>query len=77
MVAYSISLSRGKVILFRAPDHPEHIFNNYQLGWNEFVANQIEVHEVLGDQTTTLFEPNIKILAAKINFCLNKIHQNS
>ncbi|HEY9768034.1 MAG TPA: amino acid adenylation domain-containing protein [Coleofasciculaceae cyanobacterium] len=67
----------GKVILFRAPDNPEHIFHDYQLGWNEFVANEIEVHEVLGDQTTMLFEPNIKILAAQINSCLNEIYQNS
>jgi amino acid adenylation domain-containing protein len=62
-----------KVILFRAPDNPEHVEQNYQLGWDEFVTGELEVHEVLGDQTTMLFEPHIKILAAKLNSCLNNV----
>jgi thioesterase domain-containing protein/acyl carrier protein len=63
----------GKVILFRAPDNPEHVNQNYQLGWDEFVTGELEVHEVLGDQTTMLFEPHIKVLAAKLNSCLNNV----
>ena len=65
-----------KVILFRAPDNPEHVSQNHQLGWNEFVTGELEVHEVLGDQTTMLFEPHIKILATKLNDCLGEVLQD-
>ena len=66
--------SGGKVHLFRAPDNPEHIHQNYQLGWDEFVTEELEIHEVLGDQTTMLFEPHIHVLADKLDACLNQIH---
>ena len=66
---------QGKVILFRATDNPEHKYHNYQLGWDEFVTDGIELYEVSGDQTTMLFEPNIRTLAAQINCSLDKIHQ--
>ena len=66
--------SGGKVHLFRAPDNPEHIHQNYQLGWDEFVTDELEIHEVLGDQTTMLFEPHIHVLADKLDACLNQIY---
>ena len=66
--------SGGKVHLFRAPDNPEHIHQNYQLGWDEFVTGELEIHEVLGDQTTMLFEPHIHVLADKLDACLQKIY---
>ena len=65
----------GKVILFRANDNPEHKYHNYQLGWDEFLTDELEIYEVPGDQTTMLFEPNIRILAAQIDSSLHKIHQ--
>ena len=64
----------GKVHLFRAPDNPEHIHHNYQLGWDEFVIDELEIHEVLGDQTTMLFEPHIHVLADKLDSCLQKVY---
>ena len=67
----------GKVVLFRAPDNPEHASQNYQLGWDEFVtSDELEVHEVLGDQTTMLFEPHIKVLATKLNDSLAQALEN-
>ena len=63
----------GKVYLFRAPDNPEHKFQKYQLGWDEFVTGDLAIHEVLGDQTTMLFEPHIRVLAAKLTACLNEV----
>ena len=65
----------GKVILFRANDNPEHRYHNYQLGWDEFLTDELEIYQVPGDQTTMLFEPNIRILAAQIDSSLHKIHQ--
>ena len=60
----------GKVLLIRAKDNPEHIYYNYELGWDEFITDELEVAEIPADQTTLLFEPHIRILAAKLNSCL-------
>ena len=71
---YTPKAYRGsKVVLIRANDNPEHIHHNYQLGWNEFVTDGLEVYEVPADQTTLLFEPHIHTLAAKLNSCLENI----
>ena len=68
---YTPQTYRGsKVILIRASDNPEHIHHNYQLGWDEFVTEELEVYEIPADQTTLLFEPHIRTLAAKLNSCL-------
>lgn len=64
----------SKVILIRASDNPEHIHHNYQLGWDEFVTKDLEVYEIPADQTTLLFEPHIRTLAAKLNSCLAEIY---
>ena len=66
----------SKVILIRANDNPEHIHQNYQLGWDEFVTEELEVYEISADQTTLLFEPHIRTLAAKLNSCLAEIYSD-
>lgn len=66
----------SKVILIRANDNPEHIHHNYQLGWDEFVTEELVVYEISADQTTLLFEPHIRTLAAKLNSCLAEIHSD-
>jgi hypothetical protein len=64
----------GKVLLIRANDNPEHINHNYQLGWDKFLTDELEVCEISADQTTLLFEPHIRSLAVKLNSCLARIH---
>ena len=64
----------GKVILIRANDNPAHINHNYQLGWDEFLTDELEVYEMQCDQTTLLFEPHIRTLASKLNSSLARIH---
>ena len=72
---YTPRTYRGsKVILIRASDNPEHIHHNYQLGWDEFITEELEVYEIPADQTTLLFEPHIRTLAAKLNSCLAKAY---
>ena len=60
----------GKIVLIRARDNPEHVEHNYQLGWDEFISQEFEIYEIPADQTTLLFEPHIRTLAAKLNSCL-------
>lgn len=64
----------GKVILIRANDNPAHVNHNYQLGWDEFLSDELEVCEIQCDQTTLLFEPHIRTLASKLNSSLAEIH---
>ena len=66
----------GKVILIRANDNPAHINHNYQLGWDEFLTDELEVYEIQSDQTTLLFEPHIRTLASKLNSSLARIHHH-
>ena len=73
---YTPRTYRGKVILIRANDNPEHIYQNYQLGWDEFVTEELEIYEISADQTTLLFEPHIRTLAAKLNSCLAEIYSD-
>jgi thioesterase domain-containing protein len=41
-----------------------------QLGWGRIVAGEIEVHEVPGEHVSMFREPNVRILAEKLNQCL-------
>ena len=67
----------GKVILVRARDNPEHVHHNYQLGWDEFVGEDLEIHEIPADQTTLLFEPHIRTLATVLNASLQEVRSSS
>ena len=66
----------GKVVLIRANDNPEHVHHNYQLGWEEFVTEELEIYEIPADQTTLLFEPHIRTLAARLNSCLKEVYEH-
>ena len=62
----------GKVVLIRATENPQHVHHNDRLGWDEFVTEELEIYDIPADQTTLLFEPHIRTLAARLNFCLKE-----
>jgi thioesterase domain-containing protein len=41
-------------------------------GWQEIVAGGVELHEVPGDHTSMLDEPNVQVLAAQLRNCLDR-----
>jgi thioesterase domain-containing protein len=41
-----------------------------ELGWGRVVAGGVEVHEMAGEHTSILREPNVQILAGKLTSCL-------
>ena len=76
----------GKLTLFRASEPPkEWSFNarnkpslddwyerDPSYGWKDLVEGGIDIFDVPGDHNLMLKEPNIKILAAKLNSCLSE-----
>ncbi len=64
----------GKMVLFRAMERNE--FDPYyadpELGWGLFAAGGLEVHDVPGDHTGILKEPNVQVMAAKLRACLER-----
>lgn len=65
----------GKVILFRAMDRdqfkPED--SDSQFGWGELAAGGLEVHHVPGNHLGILKEPDVRVLAEKLQECLERV----
>ncbi|MBD2040985.1 amino acid adenylation domain-containing protein, partial [Microcoleus sp. FACHB-672] len=64
----------GKITLFRAMDRNEFeaTYTDPQLGWGEFAAGELEIHDIPGDHIGILQEPNVKVLAEKLSVYLQK-----
>lgn len=60
----------GKMTLFRASNQPLGIQPDATLGWENFVAGKLEIHEVPGHHGSIVAEPYVRILAEKLNDCL-------
>jgi amino acid adenylation domain-containing protein/non-ribosomal peptide synthase protein (TIGR01720 family) len=58
----------GAVTLLRAGEGPP--APDPQLGWGEFVAGAVELHEVPGNHYSILTEPNVRVLAERLGSCL-------
>ncbi len=76
VLAYAPQVYPGKITLFRAsasiyravdgsPDSDE-------LGWDEFAGGGLEVYQVPGDHSTSIAEPHVRVLAAKLKPCLDR-----
>ncbi|MBK9399632.1 MAG: amino acid adenylation domain-containing protein [Bacteroidetes bacterium] len=74
LMNYKIKPYKGSLVLFRAKDG--HYNNEYDedLGWGNFVKGKTTVITVPGDHNTIFEEPNVPVLAAKMNEILNKMH---
>ncbi|MBK9320981.1 MAG: hypothetical protein IPM91_20755 [Bacteroidetes bacterium] len=74
LMNYKIKPYKGSLVLFRAKDG--HYNNEYDedLGWGNFVKGTTTVITVPGDHNSIFEEPNVPILAAKMNEILNKIN---
>jgi thioesterase domain-containing protein/acyl carrier protein len=61
----------GKVTLFNAADRDLALIKDDQYGWVG-LAREIEIHPVPGNHDTMLTEPNVSVLAQKLNDCLKQ-----
>lgn len=73
--AYSpSSLELGsRVILFKATDAKNEALDGPVLGWDEFLLDRLEVHNVSGDHYTMLANPNARELAGHLRAYLDSV----
>ncbi len=65
----------GRIDLFRAVNQKEIWHRDNLLGWGGLASGGIEVHDIPGDHTSMLTEPDVAILAEKLRECLSKWRQ--
>lgn len=63
----------GRVCLFKAFEQPILAASDYSMGWNSIIVEGLEIYDVPGNHYTILREPQVRVLADKLNFCLNKL----
>jgi thioesterase domain-containing protein len=66
----------GKASIFLARDTlwrvcPE---KDPRLDWGSFIAKGFETFEIPGDHALVIREPNVRVLAQRLNHCLEKVH---
>jgi amino acid adenylation domain-containing protein len=65
----------GKVDLFRALNQKEIWHHDLLLGWDGLAVGGIQVHNIPGDHTSLVREPDVYILAERLSECLSKARQ--
>lgn len=76
---HSPQLYQGRVACFIAEESitKECQFDPMQPnGWNRLVADEIQLYKIPGDHFTMHYEPNVKVLAEKLNAYLEEVDQD-
>ena len=76
MNAYRPTPYAGKVTLFWGAESPG-IASDRRLGWSEVAGDGLEVHVVPGTHQTMRMEPHVRVLAEKINSCIERACRRS
>lgn len=63
----------GKVVLFRSSNRPATVADPYE-GWNHYIENGLEIHDIVSDHDGILLEPQVRIVAQQLNDCLRRLH---
>ncbi len=67
---YSRKQYPGKVTLLRSDKRSVGEYDRESLGWKQF-AEDVDVRVIPGNHITLLEEPNVKVLAGKLQNCIN------
>ena len=71
---YKPQLYSGRVVYFSAQENQDLIFDPMQAnGWNSWVAGEIEIVKVPGKHGIYHEEPHVRVLAEKLNACLEEV----
>lgn len=62
----------GRLELFRATNQKEIWYQDPVLGWAGLALGGIQVHDIPGDHSSIIAEPNVCILAEKLRRCLSR-----
>ena len=67
----------GEITLYRSIERPTKSHYNLSLGWDKQITQKLEVHDMPGHHNTLVLEPNVRILARKMQIHINeKILEN-
>ena len=69
---YVPSQYSGNVTLFLATSQPLGIVPDQTLGWGKYVSGEIEIHEVPGHHGSIVSEPFVRVLAEKLEKCIER-----
>lgn len=69
---YQMNPFKGKLHLFKANERLYFIDDSKYLGWSSLASDGVMVYEIPGDHNTIFHEPNVKILANKIQNILDQ-----
>ena len=73
MSLYRPAIYPGRLTIFRSLSREAAFENDEFLGWERFAAGGIEVLDVTGRHIEMLNEPNVRLLAAKLRECLDRV----
>jgi len=62
----------GRVILFRSSREPLGGLSDPYAGWNEYLANGLQVCEVKSNHDNILLEPQVQLVAEQLRTCLDE-----
>lgn len=77
---YTPTAFPGKVVLFQSRQKSLTRVQDLRLGWTAYVPAGLEVHDIDADHDNVLLEPQVKVVAEKLQTCLAeipKIHSES
>jgi thioesterase domain-containing protein/acyl carrier protein len=70
LAAYKLHAYPGKITLFHA-ENPDDGYEYLAVhGWTQFAKGGIEIHEVPGEHQTIFAQPNVRVLAEKLDACI-------
>ncbi|MEI2581295.1 amino acid adenylation domain-containing protein [Scytonema sp. PRP1] len=80
VTAYTLQDYPGRMTLLRTDDksRTDAVGEQYdpQFGWGDVVTGGVDIHYIPGGHFTFLDEPNVRVLAEKLNDCLEKAQRN-
>ena len=57
----------GKMVLFQSTDWPKGAYFDFALGWKDLVLGGIDFHRIPGNHPSMFTEPNVNLVAARLN----------
>ena len=68
--SYVLQVYPGRVTLFRSSQASVGFSDDLKLGWGELAAGGVEIYEITCSHTDMMEEPQVKLLAQKLQLCL-------
>ncbi|NES24182.1 MAG: hypothetical protein F6K41_36040 [Symploca sp. SIO3E6] len=62
----------GNIVLFNASQQLIDVGGDRTLGWWDFVAGEITIHEIPGEHFSIIREPQVRVLAERLMLCRDR-----